>query len=337
MKGKFAEIARKDTSSNVDEVPAAWCAAGTFRVPELVALAGPVAQRRYVEFFVATIRNSHTRRNYAHAVDRFFRWMEQRGLTLHQMESLHVATYVEVMLKQLAPPTVKLHLAAIRMCLDWMVSGGQMSVNPSWSVRGPKHVVRRGKTPVLSREQARQLLDSFDVSTIAGLRDRALVAVMIFTFARVRAVVRLNVGDYWQNGKRWWLRLHEKGGKFHEVPAHHLVEAYLDAYLQAADISGQLEGPLFRTLLKRRTSLSLNRMNPNDVLRVVKRQAILVGLPRGTCCHTFRATGITAFLENGGTIEKAQAIAAHESPRTTKLYDRRSDELSLDEIERILI
>src|SRR5206468_2205572 len=140
--------------------------------------------------------------------------------------------------------------------------------------------------------------------------------------------------DYYQNGKRYWLRLHEKGGKRHEVPAHHNAEAYLDAYLTVAGIVGEKKAPLFRTLDRKR-QLTPERITRNDVLRMIKRRARDAGLPETTSCHTFRATGITAYLENGGTIENAQAIAAHESPRTTKLYDRTSDEITLDEVERI--
>lgn len=311
--------------------------AGSIRLPAIINAAGDKTARRFVEFFTATIRNKNTRIAYAFAVGNFLRWCDQRKLSLDRIDSLAVATYIESLARERSAPTVKQHLAAIRMCFDFLVSGGMLEVNPAWSVRGPKHVVKKGKTPVLTAAQARELLDSIDTSTIIGLRDRALIGVMVFSFARVGAVVRMNVEDYWQNGKRWWLRLHEKGGKHHEVPAHHNAEAYLDAYMTAAGIADELKGPLFRSAVGRTDVLSINRMTSNDVLRMVKRRARTAGLPRGTCNHTFRATGITAYLENGGTIEHAQAIAAHESPRTTKLYDRTSDELTLDEIERIVI
>jgi integrase/recombinase XerD len=146
----------------------------------------------------------------------------------------------------------------------------------------------------------------------------------------------MRVEDYYQNGKRWWFRLHEKGGKLHDVPAHHNAEAYMDAYIAAAGISDQKKGPLFRSIDRRR-ALTIKPITRTDVLRMIKRRALAAGLPYSTCCHTFRATGITAYLENGGTIENAQAIANHESPRTTKLYDRTSDAISLDEVEKIVI
>jgi hypothetical protein len=166
--------------------------------------------------------------------------------------------------------------------------------------------------------------------------DRALLGLMRYTFARVSAVVTMRVEDYYENGKRGWIRLHEKGGKRHEVPAHHNAEAYLEAYLEAAGIRYEKKSPLFRSVDRERRITS-NPMTRTDVLRMVKRRAMAAGLPSSTCCHTFRATGITAYLENGGTIENAQLIAAHESPRTTKLYNRTGDEITQDEVERIVM
>lgn len=309
---------------------------GLDALPAVIADAGERAGGRFIEFFTANIRNKNTRMAYARAVAQFFRWCQARGLSLGNVGPVAVAAYIEGLQAELAAPSVKQHLAAIRMLFDWLVTGQVVPTNPAWSVRGPKYVVKRGKTPVLTADQARQLLDSIDTGTIAGLRDRALIGVMVYSFARVGAVSTMDVEDYFQSGKRWWFRLHEKGGKRHEVPAHHNAEAYLDAYIEAAGIAGDKKGPLFRSLNRRRR-LTGNTMHRTDVLRMIKRRAKAAGLPESTCCHTFRATGITAYLDNGGTIENAQAIAAHESPRTTKLYDRTSDEITLDEVERIAI
>lgn len=303
-------------------------------LPNLIVNAGERATKTFLEFFIATIRNKNTRMAYARAVSSFFLWCEDRSLTLDRIQPLVVAAYIEK--HPGSPPTVKQHLAAIRMLFDWLVRNQVLPFNPSSSVRGPAYVVKRGKTPVLTAEQARQLLDSIDLSSIGGLRDRAIIATMVFSFARVGAVCGMNVSDYYQSGKRFWLRLHEKGGKRHEVPAHHNAEAYLDAYLSSANLMDEKKTPLFRTLDRERT-LTEERITRNDVLRMIKRRCRDAGLPETTSCHTFRATGITTYLENGGTIENAQAIAAHESPRTTKLYDRTSDEITLDEVERIAI
>ena len=307
---------------------------GLDRLPRTIVFAGDKACRRFIEFFTANIRNRNTRLAYARAVQRFFDWCEENELALIDIEPFHVAAYIEQ--HPGSRPSQKQSLAAVRMLFDWLVVGQVVTMNPAASVRGPTHVVKRGKTPVLTAEQTRALLDSIDVSSLVGLRDRALIGLMVFSFARVSAAVNMVVEDYFQQGKRYWFRLHEKGGKRHEVPAHHKAEEYLDEYLKFAGIGSDKKSPLFRTFSRDR-QLTDSKMTRNDAFRMIKRRALAAGLPASTCCHTFRATGITAYLENGGTIEKAQQIAAHESPRTTKLYDRTNDDITFDEVERIRI
>jgi site-specific recombinase XerD len=308
-------------------------------VPAAIANAGDQAARRFLEFFAATIRNKNTRMAYYRAVCSFFGWLDQHGIVeLVDIEPIHVSAYVETLLHDgVAKPTAKQHLAAIRMLFNWLVVGQVLATNPAHAVRGPKHVVKRGKTPVLTAEQARQLLDSIDVSTVVGLRDRALIAVMTYALARVGAVVAMRVEDYYPQSKRWWVRLHEKGGKRHEMPAHHTLEAYLDAYIDAAGIREQKKTPLFRSAVRRTGKLTGTAMNRVDAWRMIQRRKDDLGMTGRIGCHTFRATGITAYLGAGGTLENAQAMAAHESPRTTKLYDRTSDEITLDEVEKIQI
>jgi integrase/recombinase XerD len=232
------------------------------------------------------------------------------------------------MQRKLSPPTVKHHLAVLRMLFDWLVMGEVMDANPAHSVRGPKYVVKKGKTPVLAAEEARELLDSIPIvrntgrddppesaePALSGLRDRAIIALMVYTFVRINAVLEMKVRDYFVRGWRGWVRLHEKGGKEHELPCHHNLEQYL--------------GPLFRTAAGKTGALTRNAMWQQDAYRMIQRRATAAGLKTRIGNHTFRATG---------TLETAQSIANHESPRTTKLYDRRQDEISLDEVERIAI
>ena len=317
-------------------LPPVLAHAGMSALPSSILSHGARAGRRFIEFFTANIRNRNTRLAYARAVKQFFDWSEERGLGLDDIEPMTVAAYVEQIGIELAKPTVKQHLAAVRQLFDYLVIGGILPSNPAGSVRGPKYVAKRGKTPVLSADQARQLLDSIDVTELSGLRDRALIGVMVYSFARVSAAAALRIEDYFENGKRAWLRLHEKGGKRHEVPCHHNLAAYLDAWINAAGTAADKKGLLFRAIRKG-NRLTENPMARSDVLVMIKRRAEAAGLPYSTCCHTFRATGITTYMQNGGTLEHAQQIAAHESPRTTKLYDRTQDEISLDEVERIRI
>lgn len=307
-------------------------------VPTLIAQAGEHTAKRFLEFFTVTIRNPHTRAAYARAVAAFMAWCQQRKLTLQTIEPMYVAAYIEQLTQEREPQTVKQHLAAIRMLFDWLVIGQSLPFNPAASVKGPRYSYKKGKTPILDGESMRQLLDGIDTSTVVGLRDRALIAMMFYSFGRVSAVVGMDVKDYYPRGKRYFIGLNEKGGKYHEVPVHHQAEEYLDAYLQAAGLHEQKDTPLFRSSKgKKPDSLSANRMSRTDVLKMVKRRAQQVGLKEAISPHSFRGTGITVYLEKGGTIENAQAIANHESPRTTKLYDRTGDQVSLDEIERIVI
>jgi site-specific recombinase XerD len=170
-------------------------------LPTLVQAAGEPAQTRFWEFFVNNIRNPHTRRAYGRAIGEFLAWCEQRGLTsIIDIEPLHIGAYVEALTRSHSAPTAKQRLAAIRMLFDWLVTGQIIPTNPAASVRGPKHVVKVGKTPVLDPEEARTLLDSIDVTTAVGLRDRALIALMVYSFARVGAALAMKVEDvYVQN------------------------------------------------------------------------------------------------------------------------------------------
>lgn len=297
--------------------------AGLAAVPAIVAGAGEHASRRFLEFFTANIRNPNTRRAYGRAVGDFFRWCDRRRIhDLGRIEPMVVAAYIEQLGKSHSKPTVKQHLAAVRMLFDWLVIGQVVPVNPASSVRGPKHVVRRGKTPVLTAGETRELLDSIDTGSLAGLRDRALIGLLVYSFARIGAALGMKIEDYYPQGKRWWLRLHEKGGKRHDVPAHHTLEEYLDAYLDTAYLWEDKKGPLFRTVTTAPgRPLSRDPMTQADAWRMIRRRAAVAGIETAIGNHTFRATGITTYLENGGTLEHAQQIAAHESPRTTRLYD----------------
>jgi site-specific recombinase XerC len=306
-------------------------------VPVMVADAGEKAAKRFANFF-ASIPNDNTRAAYQRACHCFFAWCESHNLReLADIEPIHVGAYIKSMAGSFEKPTIKQHLAAIRMLFDYLVTDQIIAINPAHAVRAPKHVVKTGKTTVLDADQARKLLDSIDTSTLVGLRDRALISVMTFAFARIGAVLGMQVEDYYPKGKRWWVRLHEKGGKRHEMPVHHNLEAYLDAYIEKAGIRDSGKSPLFRSAAGRTGTLTDKPVNRIDAWRMIQRRAEGLGFRVKIGCHTFRASGITAYLEAGGTLENAQAMAAHESPRTTKLYDRTGHQITLDEVERISI
>ncbi len=268
----------------------------------------------------------------------FFAFCECGGVTdLKAVQTRHVSAWVEQLKGRYSAPTVKQRLAAIRMLFDWLVVGQVVPVNPAAVVRGPRHSVSKGKTPVLMPDEARQLLDSLPTDAIAGLRDRALIGLLLYSFARIGAALAMTVEDYYPQGRRMWVRLHEKGGKRHDMPAHHNLEAYLDAYIAAGELAGDPKGPLFRTIARGTGALSNRPLPRHNAFHMIRRRARQAGIKTRINCHTFRATGITTYLKNDGKLENAKAMAAHASTKTTQLYDRRSDEISLDEVERIVI
>ena len=296
----------------------------------------PATAQRVLEFFTAQINNPNTRKAYLNAIRCFADWCEARSLRqLDAVRAFHIAEFVRELQGRRSPPTVKLHLAALRALFDWLVVGQVIGINPAHPVRGPRHVVRTGKTPVLTGDETRALLESIDTTRPGGLRDRALIGTLFYTFARVNAVTGMRVEDYVIRGRRGWVRLHEKGGREHEVPCHHRLERFLDDYIEDAGIAGDRDGPLFRSMGRR--SQPARGLWQQDVYRMIQRHASASGIKSRIGAHSFRATGITVYLQNGGTLEHAQAIANHASPRTTKLYDRRSDGITIGEIEKIAI
>ena len=307
-------------------------------VPAPVSAAGENAQTRFLEFFAAQIRNRHTRRAYAQATREFLAWCETAGVaSIADVKPLHVAAYIEQLGRERSAPTVKLRLAAIRHLFDWLVTGQVVPVNPASSVCGPSYSVKRGKTPVLDPSEARALLDAIDVSTPAGLRDRALIALMVYSFARIGAALAMRVEDVYVQNRRLWVRLHEKGGKRHEMPCHHNLETYLHAYVDGCGLAADPKGPLFRTIGRGTVALTATPLPQANAYAMIRRRATAAEIATKIGNHTFRATGITAYLKNGGTLEKAAMMANHASTRTTQLYDRRRDEVTLDEVERVLI
>jgi site-specific recombinase XerD len=201
----------------------------THLVPALIANEGEQAGWHYVEFFTANIRNPNTRRAYARACRQFFAWCDDRGLTLSTIRPFNVAAYIETLQQTHSPPAVKQQLASARMLFDWLVTGQIVPTNPAASVRGPKHVVKTGKTPVLDAADWRKLLDAIPTDTARDLRDRALIATLTYSFARITAALRMKVEDLRPQGAGWRLRLHEKGGKHHTMPCHHALAEALHA------------------------------------------------------------------------------------------------------------
>ena len=187
----------------------------TYIVPALIVAAGDQAGWRYVDFFAANINNPNTRRAYARACGQFFGWCDDRGLTLATIRPTDVAAWVQQIQEHHAAASVKQQLAAVRMLFDWLITGQVLPTNPAAAVRGPKHVVKTGKTPVLDAAEWRKLMDSIPTETVRDLRDRALIATLSYSFARITAALKMKVEDLLPKDSGWRLRLHEKGGKQH--------------------------------------------------------------------------------------------------------------------------
>lgn len=289
-----------------------------------------------LNFLSTEIRNPNTRRAYFAAIRGFSVSLQSQGIVSAQLaRPIHVARWVELMSRRYAPTTVKQRLAAVNMFLDWLVRHQVIAINPGASVKGPRYSQGKGKTPVLDAQEARQLIQAIPVDSAIGLRDRALIGVMLYSFARIGAVLKLKTSDVFVQSRRLWLRLQEKGGKLHDMPCHHELEEWLEEYLSVTGIPRDSDHPLFPSVDRSTGELGRNPLAHANAYQMVRRRAVRAGIKTAICNHTFRATGITAFLMNNGTLEMAARLANHSSTRTTQLYDRRNDAITLSEIERI--
>src|SRR5271168_516813 len=220
--------------------------AQSFPVPSLITRAGPKTRKKFFEFFTVPIRNANTRAAYYRAIQQFLDWAERAGYQdIEDIEPITVAAYIETLQRQAAPPTVKQHMSAIRMLFSWLTEKGILAMNPAREVKTEKFSRTEGKTPAFDTDQVQKVLDKIDTSNEVGLRDRALLGTLAYTFARIGAVVNLKVEDYFQTGKRSMIRFSEKGGKETEIPVHHKLEELLDRYLETSGLRNRPTAPLF--------------------------------------------------------------------------------------------
>lgn len=292
------------------------------------------AQEALSDFFGAKIANDNTREAYLRDAREFGQWITGEGLSLDLVRTIDVARYRETLRsKDNSPATIKRKLSALRKLFSYMVETGALVSNPAREVATERVRVKGGKTPALSPEQMRQLFESFNPERLIDLRDRALISVMSYSLARVSAALGLRASDLIDLGRTQVLRLREKGGVERDIPAHPKMVGYIDAWTSASGITGNTS--LFPVFERSGTVMGATALDRGDALRMVKRRLANAGLPHVFSNHSFRATGITEFLSNGGTLETAQQLANHADSRTTKIYDRRAAKLELEEIVRI--
>jgi len=330
-----------DTKANV-LIPVAETAPERFHrelnlsLPRLVAEAGPAAAFAWDEFFRGTIRNLHTRTAYSRAVRRLLEWLEEYRVPLTQVTPGMIGKYFDEMGGSV--PTKKLALAAIRRFFSAMVQRHVVFLNPAATVCGERYEVVEGKTPEITRDQARALLASIDATTATGLRDRAIIAALIYTAARAGAVAKLRLKDFAHDGSQYVLRYAEKGGKHREIPLRHDLELLILDYLKAANPTDSAPTlPLFRSAVRRSGRLTDRPMTGTDIWRMVKRRAKNAGVPTNICPHSFRVATVTDLLSQGVPLGEVQYLAGHADPRTTRLYDRRPQKVTRNLVERISI
>jgi len=322
---------------NGDMLPAVIDRAGDWEsTPRMVEQAGGNARFAWDELFSAELRNPHTRRAYLHAVRQFLYWCELHELALREITPGCVGTYYDELSASI--PTKKQHLSALRCFFDRLVLRHAMGLNPAASVRGDRYQLVEGKTPEMTVEQARVLLSSIGVEGVAGLRDRAIVATLIYTAARIGAVAGLRVGSFIEDGGQRFLSFLEKGGKARDIPVREDLERYLMAYLESAKLrSAPADGPLFRRLTRKTRVLKTTEMTANHMGRMIKRRMKDIGLPAPLSPHSFRVATITDLLSQGVPLEEVQHLAGHADPRTTRLYDRRQQKVTRSIVDKISV
>ena len=326
----------KPERSHRDELPIVVYSPGDAAIPAVILTAGGAARFAFEEFFEGQIRNPYTRKAYLHSFRLFSDWCTRRGLELARVTPADVARFLDGL--SVASPTRKLHLAALRRFFDALVLRHVLILNPALSVRSERYQVVEGKTPEISIEHARRLLKSIDTSHLVGLRDFVVIAILIYTAARVRAVARLRRRDFYETGDQSCLRFHEKGGKVREIPVRHDLQQALERYLDSSGLRyGEPNAPLFRSAVRRTGRLTQSGLTADDMARMVKRRLKDAGLSSRLSPHSFRVTTITDLLEQGVPLADVQYLAGHADPRTTRLYDRRQRRVTRNIVERISV
>lgn len=301
------------------------------------ALAGPAADPPLLldalaalpeeEVWLAAQKSARTRRAYRRDLQHFMRAL---GLTtaaqLRAVDHRAVIAWERLQREQerAAPSTVRRRLAALSSLFKHLVRHGYAGRNPVAEVTRPAINRAEGSTAAFSKAQARQLLDAPPADTLAGLRDRAILAVGLQVGLRRAEIAALTVGDLHQNFGFDALRVTRKGGRREALAINPQAAQRIRAYLARAGHAGDHDGPLFRPLRGNGKQTAPHRaMDPDAIDRVLRKYAAGLGLARGYSAHSMRATFITTALENGAQLEDVQKAAGHRDPSTTKLYDRR--------------
>jgi len=276
-----------------------------------------------VEWF-ANIDNPRTRRAYQNDLDDFCGFVGLAGAEeFRAVTRAHVLAWrAQLEQRGLAGATIRRKLAALASLFDYLlehnaVAGG----NPVHGVKRPRVESNEGKTPALGDDQAKALLDAPDVSTLKGLRDRAILAVLLYHGLRREEAALLQAGDLQERRGIKHLRVHGKGGKIRFLPLHPVAAERIYAYLERDSLRLPGPGPLFRSIRGRTTGAGVSA---NGIYKLVAQWAQAAGIEvDGLGVHGLRATAATNALEHDADIAKVQMWLGHANIATTRLYDRR--------------
>lgn len=293
------------------------------------------AAEALLDSVLAKLRNRNTRAAYLFGWRNFFDWCAQNGLSLDGVRPRHVGLWLDGHTGSAA--TARQHLASVRFLCQELLLRGFLDQNPALAVRGPRLDVEKGLTPVLKDEEVSRFLAGIGSRRLIDKRDYALFSVLVYTFCRVSALTRLRVEDYRGRAGSPCLRFREKRGKVFELPLHPRAQAAVDAWLAAATLERFPDRPLFPAFEADRETLSERPLDRSSVWVRVKRRLVDAGLEARYRCHSFRATGITLFLANGGELRVAGRIARHRQITTTQRYDRTEDAVLAQELDRVRI
>jgi site-specific recombinase XerD len=305
-------------------------------LPEIVVSAGAAAETAWDDFFDGKLANAYTRTAYAFAVRRFLTWAREEGRALHQITAGDVGRYLRA--HPGALPTKKQHLSALRRFFNLLVERHLVLLNPAAAAETERYQVLDGRTPKITREQARELLASIHTGDAVGLRDRAVISTLIYTAARAGALAKLRISHFYDAGDQYQLHFQDKRGKSREIPVRHDLEGLLKEYIAMAGLEDEPpDTPLFRTALKNAKRLTTRALSGHDICLMVKRRLQRAGLPGVLSPHSFRVATATDLLEQGVPVEDVQYLLGHSDPRTTRLYDRREQKVTRNLVERISI
>jgi integrase/recombinase XerD len=320
-------------------------AENTFSSAELLILDARESKRQktadtLLNILEGRIRNKNTRSAYKTAWRSFFQFCSEFKLELHAVKPYHVGMWLKRHPGGVS--TQRQHLAAVRLLFDHLLEQGVVDINPAARAKPPRLQRESASTRPFENEEIKAFLGAINLDSLRGIRDKALFSVLAYGWARVSALVGLKVQDYYTRKDGRWLRLEEKRGKIHEVPVHSKAREAIDQWLEASGIASNPEAPLFpafakdkKTFARDKKTHQLRHLDRTRVWQLVQTRARACGIKKRVCLHAFRATGITEYMNNGGTIDIAQRIAGHSQLSTTQIYDHSKDRVTIAEIERI--